>query len=73
MSTLVYTNHQYRVSGCVGFANYKFFYLFVLYTGCYGLWVFVSSLPLVITGVKDRVSYTDKEYVLDFYTKVIVF
>lgn len=54
--TLYIISHCPWVSGCVGFKNYKFFFLFVLYTGCYGLWVFVSSLPLVIKGIKDMVS-----------------
>jgi hypothetical protein len=44
-----------RVSGCVGFENYKFFFLFVFYTGFYGLWIFVSALPTVVTAINDMV------------------
>ncbi|KAI9341084.1 DHHC palmitoyltransferase-domain-containing protein [Pilaira anomala] len=56
-------HHCPWVSGCVGFANYKFFFLFVFYTGCYGLWVFVSSLPLVIKGVKDMNAPLDPHWI----------
>ncbi|CAO3636340.1 unnamed protein product [Mucor hiemalis] len=57
-------HHCPWVSGCVGFANYKFFFLFVFYTGCYGLWVFVSSLPLVIKGVKDMNADLDPQWIV---------
>ncbi|KAG2205097.1 hypothetical protein INT47_002191 [Mucor saturninus] len=56
-------HHCPWVSGCVGFANYKFFFLFVFYTGCYGLWVFVSALPLVITGIKDMNAPLDPHWI----------
>ncbi|KAI7906223.1 DHHC palmitoyltransferase-domain-containing protein, partial [Cokeromyces recurvatus] len=55
-------HHCPWVSGCVGFKNYKFFFLFVLYTGLYGLWVFVSSLPLVIKGIRDMDTNIDAQW-----------
>ena len=35
----------------------------MFYTGCYGLWVFVSSLPLVVTGIRDMVCYDLKSMI----------
>lgn len=45
-----------RVNGCVGFANYKFFFLFVLYTAIFALWTLVTIVPEVVYGVEHHVS-----------------
>lgn len=48
-----------RISGCVGHRNYKFFFLFVVYTGLYAIWVLCSALPLVVNAVTKEVSLKD--------------
>ncbi|KAI8884627.1 zf-DHHC-domain-containing protein [Backusella circina FSU 941] len=57
-------HHCPWVSGCVGFENYKFFFLFVFYTGFYGLWIFVSALPTVITAINDMGSPLDPQWIV---------
>ncbi|CAO3694808.1 unnamed protein product [Umbelopsis ramanniana] len=52
--TLKMDHHCPWVSGCVGHGNYKFFFLFVVYTSLYSLWVFATTLPTVVDAVAKR-------------------
>ncbi|KAI8341831.1 DHHC palmitoyltransferase-domain-containing protein [Chlamydoabsidia padenii] len=49
-------HHCPWINNCVGHHNYKFFFLFVWYTGLYALWCLGSGIPLVIIAVHDQVS-----------------
>ncbi|CAO3593506.1 unnamed protein product [Absidia cylindrospora] len=47
-------HHCPWINGCVGHRNYKFFFLFVSYTGLYGLWGLCSAIPLVVIAMRDH-------------------
>ncbi|KAI8979574.1 DHHC palmitoyltransferase-domain-containing protein [Mycotypha africana] len=57
-------HHCPWIGGCVGFKNYKFFFLFVMYTAVYALWGLGSSLPIVIQGIQDLEADLDPQWLV---------
>ncbi|KAI8360427.1 DHHC palmitoyltransferase-domain-containing protein, partial [Mortierella sp. GBAus27b] len=41
-------HHCPWVNGCVGFGNYKYFYLFILYGSLASLWVVGTTIPVLV-------------------------
>ncbi|KAJ2955536.1 hypothetical protein NQZ79_g8463 [Umbelopsis isabellina] len=62
--TLKMDHHCPWVSGCVGHGNYKFFFLFVLYTSLYSLWVFGTTLPTIIIAVLQMGNPVDVQWIV---------
>ncbi|RUS18940.1 DHHC palmitoyltransferase-domain-containing protein [Endogone sp. FLAS-F59071] len=53
-----------QVNGCVGFANYKFFFLFVLYTAVFALWTLVTIVPEVVYGIQHHGPDLDFHFII---------
>lgn len=46
--------HVLRVANCVGFHNYKFFYLFLMYASLFAIYICLASLPTFLGLVDVR-------------------
>ncbi|KAF9274637.1 hypothetical protein BGZ68_000478 [Mortierella alpina] len=46
-------HHCPWVNGCIGFGNYKYFYLFIFYGSVTALWVAVTMVPLIMQAFQD--------------------
>ncbi|KAF9560376.1 hypothetical protein EC968_006237 [Mortierella alpina] len=46
-------HHCPWVNGCIGFGNYKYFYLFIFYGSVAALWVAVTMVPLIMQAFQD--------------------
>ncbi|KAI8337193.1 DHHC palmitoyltransferase-domain-containing protein [Chlamydoabsidia padenii] len=57
-------HHCPWINGCVGHRNYKFFFLFVSYTGLYGLWGLCSGIPLVVIAMRDHNEALDPQWIV---------
>ncbi|KAI8085175.1 DHHC palmitoyltransferase-domain-containing protein [Halteromyces radiatus] len=57
-------HHCPWINNCVGHHNYKFFFLFVSYTGLYGLWGLCSALPLVVIAMRDYDRSLDPQWIV---------
>ncbi|CDS05482.1 hypothetical protein LRAMOSA08010 [Lichtheimia ramosa] len=67
--TLKMDHHCPWVNNCVGFFNYKFFYLFILYASLLCLYVFLTTLPPTIDMVNGPMSI----FGLDFNWPLLLF
>ncbi|CAO3634166.1 unnamed protein product [Cunninghamella blakesleeana] len=65
-------HHCPWINNCVGHHNYKFFFLFVTYTGIYGLWGLCSGLPLVVNALTQQNKTLDPQWIV-FHIFAFVF
>ncbi|CAG8504546.1 4562_t:CDS:2 [Paraglomus occultum] len=47
-------HHCPWVNGCVGYNNYKFFFLFVLYTALYSDFIFAATIAIIAQQLSDK-------------------
>ncbi|KAG0246246.1 hypothetical protein BGX31_003713 [Mortierella sp. GBA43] len=47
-------HHCPWVNGCVGFGNYKYFYLFILYGSLASLWVVGTTIPVLVQALSGN-------------------
>ncbi|RHZ88017.1 hypothetical protein Glove_26g100 [Diversispora epigaea] len=56
-------HHCPWVNGCVGYYNYKFFYLFIIYTSIYADFIFFSTIPFVVDQLRDLNKDLDVQWI----------
>ncbi|KAJ8652180.1 hypothetical protein O0I10_012191 [Lichtheimia ornata] len=57
-------HHCPWISGCVGHRNYKFFYLFVIYSAMYAIWSLCSSIPLIVNALSKNDATLDPQWIV---------
>ncbi|CAG8488575.1 16337_t:CDS:2 [Acaulospora morrowiae] len=53
-----------QVNGCVGYNNYKYFYLFIVYTSLYADFTFASTIPVVVEELRDLNNELDVQWII---------
>ncbi|KAG0319538.1 palmitoyltransferase for Vac8p [Dissophora globulifera] len=54
-------HHCPWINGCIGFGNYKYFYLFIFYGSVSSLWVFTTMVPILAQVLSGYRSYGEPQ------------